>query len=176
MSQPDMGSICHIKNQWNILVKGNYYVNYQNLILEPPRILNEHWCIYSCLQIPPKENWFHYVRRVYTTKINFPCITPLITCILNLFLINNKQMYSPGMYKYRDSYVLYTYSIHLRFGKLYTHSFGTDTHTWGFHPLLFPLSRGFTSIAWRTQGRGNSERDDFVAEHINANIHHVSTK
>ena len=30
MSKPDMGSIFHIKNQWNILVKGNYYVNYQN--------------------------------------------------------------------------------------------------------------------------------------------------
>ena len=30
MSQPDMGSIFHLKNQWNILVIGNYYVNYQN--------------------------------------------------------------------------------------------------------------------------------------------------
>ena len=30
MSKPDIGSIFHIKNQWNILVKGNYYVNYQN--------------------------------------------------------------------------------------------------------------------------------------------------
>ena len=30
MSKPDMGSIFHIKNQWNILVTGNYYVNYQN--------------------------------------------------------------------------------------------------------------------------------------------------
>ena len=30
MSKPDMGSICHIKNRWNILVIGNYYVNYQN--------------------------------------------------------------------------------------------------------------------------------------------------
>ena len=44
----------------------------------PPRILNEHWCIYSCLQIPPRENWFQYVRRVYTTAINFPCILILI--------------------------------------------------------------------------------------------------
>ena len=33
MSKPDMGSIIHIKNQWNILVIGNYYVNYQNLML-----------------------------------------------------------------------------------------------------------------------------------------------
>ena len=30
MAHPDMGSIFHIKNQWNILVRGNYYVNYQN--------------------------------------------------------------------------------------------------------------------------------------------------
>ena len=30
MSKPDMGSIFHINNQRNILVIGNYYVNYQN--------------------------------------------------------------------------------------------------------------------------------------------------
>jgi len=31
MSKPPIGSIIHIKkNQWNILVIGNYYVNYQN--------------------------------------------------------------------------------------------------------------------------------------------------
>jgi len=30
MSQPDMGSIFHKKNQWNNLVIGSYYVNYQN--------------------------------------------------------------------------------------------------------------------------------------------------
>ena len=30
MSKSDMGSIIHIKNQLNILVIGNYYVNYQN--------------------------------------------------------------------------------------------------------------------------------------------------
>ena len=30
MSKPEMGSIFHIKNQWNILVIGNYNVNYQN--------------------------------------------------------------------------------------------------------------------------------------------------
>ena len=32
MSQPDMGSIFHIKNQWNILVIGNYYQNLMLLI------------------------------------------------------------------------------------------------------------------------------------------------
>ena len=30
MSKPDMGSIFHIKNQWNILDIGNYYVNFKN--------------------------------------------------------------------------------------------------------------------------------------------------
>jgi len=30
MSKPDMGSIFHINNQWNILVIGNYYVKYRN--------------------------------------------------------------------------------------------------------------------------------------------------
>ena len=50
------------------------YQNYQNLMLltssDTRRTL-------ICLQIPPKENWFQYVRRVYATAINFPCITPL---------------------------------------------------------------------------------------------------
>ena len=46
----------------------------------PIRILDEHWCIYSCLQIPPRDNWFQYVRRVYTTAINFPCIITSIFC------------------------------------------------------------------------------------------------
>ena len=32
---------------------------------------------YSCLQIPLRENWFQYVRRVYATAINFPCISTL---------------------------------------------------------------------------------------------------
>ena len=57
-------------NQWNILVKGNYCVNYQNdqnLMLltssDTKRTL-------ICLQIPPKENWFQYIRRVYATAIN----------------------------------------------------------------------------------------------------------
>ena len=49
-------------------------------------------------------------------------------------------MYSPRLYKYRDSNVLYkpkTYSTGLRFGIPYTHSFSTDTHTWCFRPLVF---------------------------------------
>ena len=33
MSQPNMGFIFHIKMQWNILVIGNYYENYQNSML-----------------------------------------------------------------------------------------------------------------------------------------------
>ena len=44
---------------------------FNTLILH--KVLNKHWSIYSCLQIPPRENWFQYIRRVYATAINFPC-------------------------------------------------------------------------------------------------------
>ena len=65
---------------------GNYYVNFQNYqnLTQLPRTLDEHWGIYSCLQSPPRENWFQYVRRVYTTAINFPCISTLLTIIFDL--------------------------------------------------------------------------------------------
>ena len=59
-SQPDMGSIFHIQNQWK-----------RKLLCELSK------CIYSCLQIPPRENWFQHERRVYAITINFPCITTL---------------------------------------------------------------------------------------------------
>ena len=42
--------------------------------------------IYSCLQIPPRENWFQYVRRVYETAINFPYITALEFNIFMLYV------------------------------------------------------------------------------------------
>ena len=42
------------------------------------KVISEMYtCIYSWLQIPPRENWFQYVRRVYATAINFPCIITL---------------------------------------------------------------------------------------------------
>ena len=34
-------------------------------------------CIFSCFQSLPRENWFQYVRRLYETAINFPCIITL---------------------------------------------------------------------------------------------------
>ena len=56
----------------------------------PPRILNEHWCIYSCLLITPRENWFQYVRRVYATAFNFPCI---ITIVFGFILLTHSQFF-----------------------------------------------------------------------------------
>ena len=60
----------------------------------PPRILEKHGSIYFCLQqTPPRENWFQYVRREYTTAINLPClitfiymykILPNLTKVMNL--------------------------------------------------------------------------------------------
>ena len=81
MLQPDMGSIFHIKNQWNILVIRNYYVNYQNDQKFNAFNLIEYFtntdAIYSFLQILPRENWFQYVYRLCATAINFPCIITL---------------------------------------------------------------------------------------------------
>ena len=76
MSKPDIWSIFHIKNQWNTLVRGNYYVNYpnfQNLML---------------------------LRRVHATAINFPCITtlhlPNSTCTqVHLYFITYNSIRKP---------------------------------------------------------------------------------
>ena len=104
MSKPEMGSIFNIKNQRNILVIGNYYVNYQNyqnlmLLSSSARILNEHWCIYSCLQIPPRENWFHHVRRVYAAAFIFPCILTL-TLYKCTVLDTNRDVHNPPPYQF----------------------------------------------------------------------------
>ena len=42
--------------------------------------------------------------------------------------INNKQMYSPRLYKYRDSYELYIHTVHT-FGSVnFTHTLLVQTH------------------------------------------------
>ena len=51
----------------------------------PSRILNEQLGIYSCLQIPPRENWSQYVRRGYATAINFSCIITLVKCTMLIY-------------------------------------------------------------------------------------------
>ena len=57
----------------------------------PPRILEERWCIFSCLQIPPRKNWYQYVRRKFATVINFPCLITLdpLTPVFSLFIAWN---------------------------------------------------------------------------------------
>ena len=78
-----MGSIFYIKNQWNILVIGNYYVNYQNF--KDLMLLTSSDTKRTLMHLflfPPRENWFQYVRRVYAIAINFPRITTLISTIL----------------------------------------------------------------------------------------------
>ena len=43
--------------------------------------------------------------------------------------INNKQIYPPRLYKYRDSYVLYILTVHA-FGSVnFTHTLLVQTHT-----------------------------------------------
>ena len=45
------------------------------------------------------------------------------------YTINNKQIYSPRLCKYRVFLLtVYTHSTRLRFGNTYTHSFKVQTH------------------------------------------------
>ena len=80
-----MGSIFHIKNQWNILVIENYYVNYQNyqnlMLLTSSDTKRTLMHLFLFTKSAQRE-LVSIVCRVYATAINFPCITPLI--------INNK--------------------------------------------------------------------------------------
>ena len=43
--------------------------------------------LYSCLKIPPRENWFQYLRRVYATAINFPSISTLTQSMFVFILL-----------------------------------------------------------------------------------------
>ena len=63
MSQHGMGSIFHIKNQWNILVTGNYYVNYQKF--QNSMLLYSN-TVYTCLKITPRERTNFNMYAEYT--------------------------------------------------------------------------------------------------------------
>ena len=81
MPKPGMGSIFQIKYQWNILVIGNYYVNYQNfqnsMLLSYSDTSRTLMHLFLFTNFAQREPWFQNVRRVYATSINFPCIITL---------------------------------------------------------------------------------------------------
>ena len=70
MSKPAMGSIFHIKNQWNILVIGNYYANYQNYqnlmflySTDTKRTLNTDASIIVCKIRPARTGFNMYTEH-----------------------------------------------------------------------------------------------------------------
>ena len=73
--KPDMGSIFHIKNQLTTLVIGNYYVNYQNYQNLMLSTSSDTKRTLIHLFRPERTG---YVRRLYATAINFPCIITLV--------------------------------------------------------------------------------------------------
>ena len=86
MSKPDMGSmIFHIKNQWNILVIGSYFIelskwskfNSFNLLGYQT---NTDASILVYKFRPERTGFPMYAEEysVYTTTINFPCIRTLV--------------------------------------------------------------------------------------------------
>ena len=70
MSQPDIESIFNCLSH----KKSMKYSGHRKLFCELLKFSKFYAFISSCLQIPPRENWFQYVRRKYWTAINFPYI------------------------------------------------------------------------------------------------------
>ena len=74
MSKPDMGSIFHINNQRNILVIGNYYVNFQNyqnsmlLTSSDTKRTLMHLFLFTN---SAKENWFHMYAEYTQLQLTF---------------------------------------------------------------------------------------------------------
>ena len=92
MSQPDMGSIFYIKNQWNILAIGNYYVNYQNfsnaMLLsssDTKRTLMHPFFFTNFALRELVIIFTHYA-------INFPCIITLDVDIFFVFILLNTSL------------------------------------------------------------------------------------
>ncbi len=91
MLQPDMGSIFHINNQWNILVIGNYYVNYQNYqnlmlltSLDTKRTLMHHCDLMVSRSL---EQGFLTEDPLRGSNSNAKFITHNIYCIWGLLLV-----------------------------------------------------------------------------------------
>ena len=129
MSQPDKESIFTKKIYEIFWSKETFMWIFEIIKIKcfyPPGILNEHWGIYSCLQIPPRENWSQYVCRVYATAINFPCISTLPSFIwlkkylflwVSPLLLLNKKCSSPfqretayNLKKQKHWYIILTWS------------------------------------------------------------------
>ena len=51
-------------------------MNYQNLMLLTSLDTKRTLCIYSCLQIPPRENWFQDVLEYTQLKLTFLALQP----------------------------------------------------------------------------------------------------
>jgi len=81
MSKPDMGSIFHIKNQWNILVIGNYYVNYQNYQNLMLLTFSETNTDVSILvyKFRPKRTGFNMYAEFTRLQLTFLALQPWIT-------------------------------------------------------------------------------------------------
>ena len=81
MSKPDMGSIFHIKKSMKYSAIGNYYVNYQNyqnlmlLTSSDTKRTLMHLLLFT--NSAQRELVSMCTQSIYTTAINFPCITPL---------------------------------------------------------------------------------------------------
>ena len=89
LSQPDIGSLFFIKNQWNILVIGNYCVNYQNyenlMLLTSSDAKRTLMHLFLFTNSAQRELASICTQSIYATAINFPCIITLRWLVLNIW-------------------------------------------------------------------------------------------
>ena len=98
ISQPDMQSIFTKKN-YQIFWSGNHYLNFKKLSKFNAFILFGYYKNTDASFLVYKF-WFQYVRKVYATAINLPCISTLIysidnrsqeqiscVCVVNIFAV-----------------------------------------------------------------------------------------
>ena len=65
----------------------------------------------------------------HSVHLNIKIIYYLYIKLIFKKTINNKQKYSPRLYKYRDSYVLYIPSVHANGSVNFTYTFLVQTYT-----------------------------------------------
>jgi len=80
-SKPEMGSIFHINNQWNILVIGNYYVNYQNyqnlMLLTFSDTKRKLMHLFLFTNSAQRELVSICTQSIHNCNYNLPCIITL---------------------------------------------------------------------------------------------------
>ena len=130
------------KNKWNSLVIRNYYVhyqNYQNSMLLTSSDMKRTLMYLFLFTNSARENRFQYVRRVYATAINFPCIITL--GVVYLWLLTTINFVFFFAKSFNKTFIDHTQGKRLnsKLKSSYLKSFKSSSQS---HPLWVTLQQG----------------------------------